>query len=57
MIAENILYIALCLILPAGWGWLVYWLFVKSGLYRRLPGPTAPPPVPVDPAPTWDYQI
>jgi hypothetical protein len=54
---EAVPWIVACLLLPAGWGWLAHWLFVKLGLYRRLPGPSATTPGNVDTASTWDYQI
>jgi hypothetical protein len=43
------------IILPAAWGWLLYQIFTRLGLDRRLPAP-----IPVE-APrasdVWDYQI
>ncbi len=53
----TILWIALCLVLPAGWGWLVYRLFVALRLHRWLPGPKGMPLARTESTTTWDYQI
>ncbi len=58
MYGELILYITACLLIPALWGWFVYWLFSRLDLKRWIPPPQeAPPGAPSVQADMWDYQI
>ena len=57
MILETLGLIALCLFLPALWGWLAYLIFTRLRLYRLLPGPRDVPVPPEVAASVWDYQI
>jgi hypothetical protein len=58
MTGELVLAVALCLAVPALWGWLTFALFVRLGLHRRLPVPKVGHDPGAHPAgDAWYYQI
>jgi hypothetical protein len=57
VILELVLLALACLLLPAAWGVLIYFLFMRLRLDKWLPSPEPlPPAAPLD-STGWDYQI